>query len=312
MGIGVKLVVAACPDDRTPAVHLCIVCRTPVKTQTNVICDYCVTDIEKDLVRVDEVMSELSVTKNRQDVAGELNGVSGTKLDAPAPINLTALAAEMKLHKALMGWALKLVQDRIEAWDVQCRTMQAEWVRTNVKPIYPPKPTLPGRTAHHLSNYLMGRLPYLATQASTVYLKQRLSRLLDECAAVCEREVPRIFAGACPETLEGVECGTYVYEPQGAVTARCKTCGYSWDIIEWTGRALVSKEYVVGYPPALSRMLSTGGVPVSEQDIRNWAARGIIERANPAEDDKGRELRAMYRLGDVLDAWQETTRKQAA
>jgi hypothetical protein len=294
-------------------VHLCIVCRTPIKTHTNVICEYCVADIEKDLVRVDEVMAELQVTKNRQDVAGERNGGTGTKLDAPAPINLTALAAEMKLHKALMGWALKLVQERIEAWDTQCVGIRDQWHAAGRKgsPAFPPKPKLPGRTVHHLSNYLMGRLPYLATQASTVYLKQRLTRLLDECAKVCEREAPKIFAGACPEVLEGVECGTYVYEPQGSTTARCKTCGYTWDIIEWTGRALVSKEYVIGYPPALSRMLSTGGVPVTEQDIRNWAARGIIERANPETNEHGKELRAMYRLGDVLDAWQ-ATRKQAA
>lgn len=294
--------------------HLCIVCRTPVKTPSNVICHYCVQDMERDLVRVDEVIAELAVTKTRQDVAGELNGGGGTKLDAPAPINLTALEAETKLHKALMGWALKLVQERVEVWDAQCVHIRDQWMAAGRQgqPVFPPKPTLPGRSPHHLSNYLMGRLPYLATQPSTAYLKQRLSRHLDQCAAVCERATPRIFAGACPETNEGIECGTYVYEPQGATTARCKTCGFTWDIVEWTGRALISKEYVIGYPPALSRMLSTGGVPVTEQDIRNWAARGHLERANPVEDDKGNPLRAMYRLGDVLDAWQAATREKAA
>lgn len=291
--------------------HLCIDCRTPVKTPSHLICEYCIADLERLLVRVDEVMDELAVTKNRQDVAGERNGGTGTRLDAPAPINLTALDAEMRLHKALMGWALKLVQERVEIWDTQCKGIRDQAL-PRTAPVYPPKPKLPGRTPHHLSNYLMGRLPYLATQPTTLGLRKRLTRHLDECATVCEREQPRIFAGVCPETMEDVECGTYVYEPQGAVTARCKTCGYSWDIVEWTGRALVSKEYVIGYPPALSRMLSTGGVPVTEQDIRNWAARGVLDRANPEQDDKGRELRAMYRLGDVLDAWEATNRKQAA
>ena len=295
--------------------HLCIDCRTPIHTENNVICKYCTADLENLFLRVDEVVEELAVTKTRQDVSGELNGGAGTKLVAPAPINLTALEAEMRLHKALMGWALKLIQERVEVWDAQCVHIRDQWMAAGRQgqPVFPAKPTLPGRTPHHLSNYLMGRLPYLATQPSTVDLKKQLTRHLDTCAAACERATPRIFAGVCPETTEGVECGAYVYEPQGAVTARCKVCGFSWDIVEWTGRALVSKEYVIGYPPALSRMLSTGGVPVTEQDIRNWAARGQLVRANPEHDDKDRELRAMFRLGDVLDAWQEhTNRKQAA
>ena len=308
-----------------PAVHLCIDCRTPVKNPAAVICDYCVTDLENLFLRVDEVIEELTVTKTRQDVGGELNGGAGTKLVAPAPINLTALEAEMRLHKALMGWALRLVQERIEVWDATCARMQAEWVGLLTRhgrsvhhpvpfanPAYPAKPVLPGRTPHHLSNYLMGRLPYLATQPTTMTLKKQLGRYLDQCATACERAAPRIFAGVCPDDIGGVECGTYVYEPQGAVTARCKVCGFSWDITEWTGRALISKEYVIGYPPALSRMLTTGGVKVTEQDIRNWAARGQLDRANPVEDDKGNVLRPMYRLGDVLDAWQATSREKAA
>lgn len=296
-----------------PAVHLCIDCRTPVKNPSAVICEYCISDLETLFVRVDEVIEELAVTKTRQDVGGELNGGAGTKLHAPAPINLTALECEMGLHQDLMGWALRLIQERVEVWDAQCRAMKDQYLIGGPIPAYPAKPVLPGRTPHHLSNYLMGRLPYLATQVWAMGMKKKLTKHLERCVSASERAQPRIFAGVCPETLEGVECGTYVYEPHGAVTARCKTCGYTWDIIEWTSRALISKEYVIGYPPALSRMLSTGGVPVTEQDIRNWAARGLIERANPERDKDERELRAMYRLGDVLDAWQETTNgKQAA
>lgn len=296
-----------------PPVHLCIDCRTPVHNDLNVICTHCVADLERLLVQVDEVMEDLAVTKGRQDVAGELNGGAGTKLHAPAPINLTALECEMGLHKDLMGWALKLITERVEVWDGQCTAMRDAWLAGGPQPVYPAKPVLPGRTPHLLSNYLMGRLPYLATQVWAVGMRKRLTTHLQRCVATCERAQPRIFAGVCPEAMEGAECGTYVYEPHGAVTARCKTCGYSWDILEWTGRALVSKEYVIGYPPALSRMLTTGGVPVTEQDIRNWAARGLITRANPEKDDKDHPLRAMYRLGDVLDAWQtHTNRKQAA
>lgn len=295
--------------------HLCIDCRTPVNTLNAVICKYCAQDLETLFVRVDEVMEELAVTKNRQDVGGEVNGGTGTKLVAPAPINLSALECELAVHKALMGWALKVIQERVDVWHKQRDAVMAAWdlAGRNGQPVYPPRPVLPGRSTHHLSNYLMGRLPYLTTQAWAARIKPDLTKLLNRCVEASERATPRIFAGTCPEDIGGVECGTYVYEPAGTVTARCKVCGCSWDITEWTGRALISKEYVIGYPPALSRMLSSGGVKVTEQDIRNWAARGTIERANPIEDDKGNPLRAMFRLGDVMDAWQaHTNRKQAA
>jgi len=314
MGTSVKLVEDTSPMIG-PTVHLCIDCHQPLNALNVVICNTCITALENDLVRVDEVVADLQVTKGRQDVAGEQCGGSGTKLHAPAPINLSALECETKLHTALMGWALRLVTGHVEDWHDECTTIRAQWQGTDrqIAPVYPVKPSLPGRSAHMLTNYLMGQLPHLRTQVWAAGLRHTLARHLRQCVAVSERAQPRIFAGVCPETLEGVECGTYTYEPQGTIEARCKTCGTTWDIPEWTGRALISKEYVIGYPPALSRMLSTGGVKVSEQDIRNWAARGVIERANPERDKDDRELRAMYRLGDVLDAWQDTTnRKQDA
>ncbi|MEO5317608.1 hypothetical protein PV761_03305 [Arthrobacter sp. CC3] len=296
-----------------PTVHPCISCHNPINANNVVICYDCITALQDDLLRVDLVVEELRVTVERQDVGGEQCGTSGTKLYAPAPINLSALDCEMRLHKALMGWCLRLVTEHTEVWHAECKTIHAAHTDRTTDPVYPARPVLPGRTIHHLTNYLYAQLGELRSRVWAADIKRHLVKHLAHCVAACERMEPKIFAGVCPEDVGGIECGTYVYEPQGAVEARCKTCGNTWDIVEWTGRALLSKEYVIGYPPALSRMLSSGGAHVTEQDIRNWAARGQLDRANPTEDDKGNELRPMYRLGDVLDAWQaHTSRKQAA
>lgn len=279
------------------------------------LCIPCTEDLEKALVSVDPILDELRVTKERQDVGARSEGGGATKLHAPPPVNLHALECEMDLHKSLMDWSLRLVQEFVESWDAVCANLRIEWNIGRAKgavpaedagPVFPSKPRLSGRTPQLLSSYLFGHLAHVRHQSYAPDLAHELGHLLKACVDATDRLEPKIFAGVCPGTFEDVECATFVYEPAGTITARCTVCGTAWDIPEWQGRALLSKEYVTGYPPALSRMLSSGGMPVTENNIREWASRTppLLTQVNPATVN-GRPTRPLYQLGDVMNVWRD-------
>lgn len=244
---------------------------TPLPDDT--ICPACVSDITKLLAETDGVVDELVRAVPRASLTasyGERVSASGS-LHAPLPINDGALDAHMALDKWLMVRALEL----------------AKVARV----------PLTGRDSKGLSSYLMAHMGTLRRQEWAGAVRGELGALLTACENVTRKAEQKVFGGTCAED------GTSLYASKGSDSARCKTCGTTYEVIAWRAHARTAKEYHIGTPAELSRALSSPayGIEVSSDLIWRWARRGKIERANEEADENGVALKPTYRLKDVLD-----------
>jgi hypothetical protein len=114
-----------------------------------------------------------------------------------------------------------------------------------------------------------------------------------------------VFAGQC------AECETDLYAGKGDQEARCRGCGATYEVLKWRAHAATAKDYYIGTATDLSRKLSAPqyGYSVTADQIRKWALRDKIVRANPEADESGKPIPPAYRLGDVLDLVQERLAK---
>jgi len=253
----------------------CVCGLTPLDGDT--ICPACVSDVTKLLAETDAVVGDLVRAVPRTSLTasyGERVSSSGS-LHAPLPINDTALDAHMALDKWLMRTALEL----------------AKVTRT----------PLTGRDSAGLSSYLLANMNTLRRQDWAGRVKQEFGKLLRDCENVTREREQQVFAGTCGED------GTDLYAPKGDHSARCRTCGLSYDIARWTAYAQTAKDYCIGTATDLSRKLSAPqyGYTITADHIRKWAtARNgkppKLERANPEHDETGKPIPPAYRLGDVL------------
>lgn len=243
---------------------------TPLPDDT--ICPACVSDITKLLAETDGVVDELVRAVPRASLTasyGERVSASGS-LHAPLPINDGALDAHMALDKWLMVRALELAKV------------------TRVQ--------LTGRDSKGLSSYLLAHMNVLRRQEWAGSVRAELGALLRDCENVTRVHEQKTFAGTCGED------GTDLYARKGEDSARCKTCGLSYEVARWTAHAQTAKDYYIGTATDLSRKLSAPqyGYSITADQIRKWATRDKLERANPEHDEAGNPIPPAYRLGDVL------------
>jgi hypothetical protein len=106
-----------------------------------------------------------------------------------------------------------------------------------------------------------------------------------------------VFAGQCSE------CETDLYAAKGDAEARCRGCGTSYEVLKWRAHAATAKDYYIGTATDLSRKLSAPqyGYSITADQIRKWAQRDKITRANPETDETGKPIPPAYRLGDILN-----------
>ncbi|WP_305067784.1 hypothetical protein [Kocuria sp. CCUG 69068] len=123
---------------------------------------------------------------------------------------------------------------------------------------------------------------------------QDLHDALVAAGRVLEPAEERRVLGAC-------ECGEFVVTRRDEGLARCRRCGAEYDIEAWDeGRAQLAVEArgQVGTLPELAVFLTRSlKVPVTARTLQRWAAREVIR---PFVEGKP----ALYRIGDVLDAWE--------
>ena len=200
----------------------------------------------------------------------------GQALHAPAPVNVDAVSSLDELHRWLMGTALRLAQDT--------------------------RRPLEGRDHKAVSSWLIKHMGDLRQRNWCTGLHAELDKLLRECERITHEAVPRTFAGRCAED------DTELYAIKGEATVRCRTCGTSYEVLKWRAHAQTAKDYHVGTPAELSRLLSTPkyGIEVTADQIRKWATKrghqpAKITRTNPEADETGKPLKPTYRLGDVLN-----------
>lgn len=233
------------------------------------LCDECCEAFEYRLAEVDGVVDELSKITARVTLTATYGqrASSGQAQHAPAPVNVDAVSSLDELHRWLMGTALRLAQD----------------TRT----------PLEGRSHESVSSWLVKHMDDLRMRNWCTGLHAELDKLLRECERITHEAVQRVFAGRCAED------DTELYAVKGDATVRCKTCFTTYEVLKWRAHAQTAKDYYIGTPADLSRKLSAPqyGIEVTADQIRKWASRGKLARAN----DSQQGVPPAYRLGDVLN-----------
>ena len=247
--------------------------------EDDVICPACVSDITKLLAETDGVVDDLVRAIPRASLTasyGERVSASGSQF-APLPINDGALDAHMALDKWLMVRALELAKV------------------TRV--------TLTGRDSKGLSSYLMAHMNVMRRMEWAGAVKGELAKLIHACEVATRTAAELQFAGTC----QTADCGAELFVRNGEDSARCRVCGVEYlDVQEWRVKAKAyardSDHDIIGYPDAISqRLLRVHGEQITPEHIRLLASKGVLKRTNPTHGENGRQLRAMYRLGDVKD-----------
>lgn len=249
-------------------------CKCTAPTPDGIfICSACCTSLEYRLAEVDSVVEALVMAIPRASLTasyGERVSASGS-LHAPLPINEAALDAHIGLDKYLMLTALEL---------------------TKLTRVH-----LTRRDSSGLASYIYSHLGTLRTMTWAGDVEPTLRGLLTTCENVTRTVEQKVFGGTCAED------GTSLYATKGDDTARCKTCGTTYEVITWRAHARTAKEYHIGTPAELSRALSNPkyGIAVTVNQICMWAKRNKLERANDEANEAGEPLKPTYRLRDVLD-----------
>jgi hypothetical protein len=199
-------------------------------------------------------------------------------LHAPLPINEAVFDARHALHTYLMRTALKLAE------------------------VVGPLST---RSSQGIAAYLITNLDTLRRQDWAPGVEAELRGHIRHGHDHANRSEGRVFAGQC------AECQSDLYAAKGDQEARCRTCGTSYEVLKWRAHAATAKDYYIGSATDLSRKLSAPqyGYQVSADQIRKWALREKITRANPESDETGKAIAPAYRLGDVLDLVQQRLTK---
>ena len=235
------------------------------------VCATCGESLAYALAEVDGVVEVLDAGVARTTLPagyGERVSSSGS-LHAPLPINENVFDARRALHTYLMRTALKLA-------DVAG--------------------PLDGRTSQGLASYLMRNIGTLRRQDWSVTVEAELRGHLAKGHDRVNKQDGRVFAGQC------ANCDTDLYAAKGDQEARCRTCGTTYEVLKWRAHAATAKNYYIGTAADLSRKLSAPqyGYTITADQIRKWALREKITRANPETDEVGNAIPPAYRLGDIL------------
>ena len=227
--------------------------------------------LEMLLAEVDSVVADLDAATPRLTLTanyGERTS-SGSKT-APAPVNIDAVSAKHALHVWLMKTSLTLGQP------------------------------FTGRGPQAIASHLLCHIQLIVANGWADIWHRELEPLMRDCnqAAQTSRDgTPKVFAGTC------AECSTELYASKGDPEARCRGCGATYEVLKWKAHAATAKNYYIGTATDLSRKLSAPqyGYEVTADQIRKWATRGKLERANPEHDETGKPIPPAYRLGNLLD-----------
>jgi len=247
------------------------------------LCATCGESLSYALAEVDGVVEVLDAGLARTSLTagyGERVSSSGP-LHAPLPINENVFDAKRALHNWLMKLSLMVAEAGSKF--------------------------LTGRDPKSLASFLITNMDVLRRQdwIRVGGLEQELRALLKTGHTETNKQTGRVYAGQC------AECSTDLYAAKGDTESRCAGCGTSYEVLKWRHLAKQFAYDHVGTPADLSRKLSAPqyGYTVTADQIRKWALREKIVRANPECDEQGNPIPPAYRLEDVLELKQARDKK---
>lgn len=236
------------------------------------LCPRCTNALLDTLATLPHLLGELAVTAYRQDrVAAPSAGRGSGERPLPYKAKATRLLADVRSH--LLASAERLGRRLYPIGDLP------------------------------LCEELAKVVPRAA--ASNPYVGAVLAGLVADELAIREViDLPRSFRylGRCDR------CGTELYAEREAATWVCpgQDCLVSYDVTARMADLIERSRDVIATTSTIATALTSLDFPVTEERIRKWASRGLIE----ACDRPGRAR--WYRVGDVIDQVVRHRRKQAA
>ena len=240
------------------------------------LCARCTEGLETDLQAVESTVEAIWAAAARMNVGNGSVGSSGHST-APDATNSRAYDTGRTLNIILTGWTAALGRKQVHA----------------VK----------------AAGVLLAQIREVREQDWAPTLKQELREALQDCDRATDRNAPRIFAGICPTEDDGQECGTPVYTPEGKTHARCQTCGSTWDVTEWRGRAFHAAGHHAGTAVEISRILSdpARALEFPQNKIAVWVNRKKLAPIGYREDG-----RSVYQVRKVRNLWERSLIESAA
>jgi hypothetical protein len=239
------------------------------------LCSGCTEHLETDLREVDSMVEALWASAAKFDAGCGSVGKSGHT--APTePTNSRAYDTGRTLNVILTGWARAIGHREPHA----------------VK----------------AANVLLTQIREVRGQDWAPVLKEELRGALNDCRRAMDRKGPRVFAGICPTSMDGQDCNTPVYTPQGKTDARCQTCGATWDLTEWRGRAIKAAGHHTGTAVEISRILSDPVTMVMfpQNKISVWVNRKVLAPIGH------RDGKPVYQVRKVRNLWGRAIIESAA
>lgn len=224
------------------------------------VCTTCAHRLRTALADVPDLDAELVVTLTRQDRPATTSR-GPRHVDPPLPYRISTSIIRDALAHTLRTWALTINGDLLGHPPATTSSGLATWLRDRVEDIR----------------------QHPAGGAAVDELCAAVDAARDEVHGPAR--TPRMLAGHCPD------CGTPVYAPQGATSARCHApdCTGTVDVAEWRRRALHALDEMALSAALAARTLPTLGVHVTAAQIRQWAHRGRLT-AVPQPDGRPRYL----------------------
>jgi hypothetical protein len=138
--------------------------------------------------------------------------------------------------------------------------------------------------AHHVDD--------LRKHPDAAVFERTISHAVERATTVCDRPPEQWYAGACPD------CKQELYPSAADAMVTC-TCGRTWSVDEKRAELLAQVREVVAPSPDIARALSSlGDRPVTEELMRKWRHRGLLEVKKLSRTPR---VTNWYRVGDVLD-----------
>lgn len=249
-------------------------CGRPTR-QGHVVCETCLTDLERALGDVPWLDSELEVTITRQkgvDYRRVGGGKGGRKpAEAPSPANWGASEARTHLRALLVSWTLLCAEEGVR------RKGGAD--------------DLPADELGALSRWLMTRVDGLGLHDAGPDAVDEITSAVAHCHRLIDRPADRQYLGTCEV------CAGRLYARPGSAWATCYDCHATTNAEVVRKNLLEELDDRLCTAAEIARLSTYLGLRADREVVRKrinqWSSRGVIAE-HPGVTDE-----VTFRFGEV-------------
>jgi hypothetical protein len=266
-----------CPVDGKPLTHPAVICAT------------CATTLDQSLGDLDWLLDELDTTMTRQTKTRPARG-NQTSDGPPMPYNIRASETARDLRILLKDWV----------------SLVAEGLAGEGKFVALPTPA----TAKTLSTWLMHHVTWISRHDTAADAYSEIVGAVNNIRRTIDIAPDTTYVGPCYSVIDGVECQDTLYTIGDTRTARCKTCGTTWDAKTRTLETLTHADTVAQDATTLSRSFALKGIALDTQRLKNWTHRGHLTPTGTSHRGHKTYIIAhvarliqLYETGEKLSPW---------